>query len=222
MTVNQPQPVARNLSAAVLAGGASRRMGTDKALMTLAGQTLLERALRGVANVADDVVVVGDRTPYHRYGVPVVADEFPGAGPLGGIATALRCARHEYVLVVACDMPFLSAPLLQAMADLPRDYDALVPVTVGRRGGQAGGSTYETLHAIYRRTSLPAIERRIADGELQVVAALAGLAVCELQEEWLREYDPNLMSFLNANRPGDLEAATALLGDESISVEDRE
>lgn len=220
MTTDQTQPVTRDLSAAVLAGGASRRMGRDKALMTLDGRTLLERAIAAVASIADDTFVVGDRAPYHQFGIPVVADVFPGAGPLGGIATALRHASHEHVLVVACDMPFLSLPLLRAMAAQSRDYDVLVPVTSSSPGDPRAASTYETLHAIYGRAILPAIELRIGCGELRVVAALAGLAVRELPEAWLRTYDPALRSCVNANRPDDWEAAKALLGDESVSVED--
>jgi molybdopterin-guanine dinucleotide biosynthesis protein A len=221
MTTNQAQPAAGGLSAAVLAGGASRRMGRDKALMTLEGRTLLERAIAAVGRIAGDTFVVGDREPYRQFGVPVVADAFPGAGPLGGIATALRYAKHEHVLVVACDMPFLSVPLLQAMVGQPRAYDALVPVTSRSPSGQRAASTYETLHAIYGRSILPAIELRIARGELQVVAALAGLAVRELPEAWLREYDPALRSFVNANRPEDWEAAQVLSVAKSVSVEDR-
>jgi molybdopterin-guanine dinucleotide biosynthesis protein A len=221
MMSNQSQPAALELSAAVLAGGASRRMGRDKALMTLDGRTLLDRAVAAVASLAGDTFVVGDRASYHQFGVPVVADLFPGAGPLGGIATALRHARHEHVLVVACDMPFLSLPLLRAMAAQPRDYDVLVPVIGGSPNRLRTASTYETLHAIYERSILPALELRIARGELQVAAALAGLVVRELPEAWLREYDPALRSFVNANRPDDWEAAKALFGDESVSVEER-
>lgn len=211
-----------NLSAAILAGGASRRMGTDKALLTLSGRTLLERTIATVARVADDVMIAGDRGPYHRFGVPVIPDVFPGTGTLGGIATALRHARHEYVLVVACDMPFLSARLLEAMAGQPRDFDVLVPLTHASHSRQGGQHTYQTLHAIYGRTCLAPIERRLADGDLRVFAALAGLRVRELPEDWLRRYDPDLDSFVNANHPDEWIAASARLGDEPSTVEDRE
>lgn len=214
-TITLHLPARLAVSAAILAGGASRRMGTDKALMTLAGQTLLERAIACVAHVSDDIMIVGDREAYHRFGVPVVADAFPGSGTLGGIATALRRARHEYVLVVGCDMPFLSGALLEAMANEPRDYDALVPVTGASR-------TYETLHAIYRRRCLIPIERRIARDELRVVDALADLRVRALSEAWLRRFDPVLDSFVNANHPDEWAAAKARLGNESSTVEDRE
>jgi molybdopterin-guanine dinucleotide biosynthesis protein A len=221
MVTNQRTSASSDLSAADLAGGASRRMGRDKALMMLDGRTLLERAIASVSSVADDTFVVGDREAYHHFGVPVIADAFRDTGPLGGIATALRHARHQHVLIVACDMPFLSSPLLVAMARQPRDYDVLLPVTSRMAGDRREEPTYETLHAIYGRAVLPAIESRIERGELQVVAALAGLTVRELPEAWLCEYDPALRSFVNANRPEDWDTAMALLGEEPVSVEDR-
>ncbi len=222
MTIYQSQASVHEMSAAVLAGGASRRMGADKALMMLAGRTLLDRAVTSVSGIAGETLIIGDRSPYHRYGVPVVADTYPGAGPLGGIATALRQARYEAVLVVACDMPFLSLPLLAAMAGLPRDYDVLLPVTDGASGVNGGPATYQTLHAIYRRGCLPAIERKIELGELQVTAALTGLTVQELPESWLRRFDPDLVSFTNANRPGDWDAVTAQFEGTLESAEEKQ
>lgn len=197
-------------------------MGSDKALLTLAGRTLLERAIASLAGVVDDLTIVGDREAYHRFGVPVIADAFPGAGALGGIATALQHARHEFALVVACDMPFLSRGLLEAMAGQPRDYDALVPVTIEAQSSKAGRRIYETLHAIYGRGCLAPLERRIADGELKVVTALAGVKVRELSEEWLRNYDPQLQSFVNTNRPEEWAAALARIRGETSTVEVRE
>lgn len=220
MASNRPAP--SSLSAAVLAGGASRRMGSDKALLTLADQTLLERAIAAVSVVADDVRIVGDREAYHRFGVPVAPDLYPGTGPLGGIATALRLARNEHVLVVACDMPFLSVALLEAMANVPRGYDALVPVTGFRGSRQGGGRFDETFHAIYRSTCLEVIERRLARGQLTVFEMLADLNVEKLPEVWLRRYDPALESFTNTNDPEQWRAALARLGGDVSTAEDQE
>jgi molybdenum cofactor guanylyltransferase len=217
------EPVVRfDISGAILAGGASRRMGADKALLRLADQTLLERVIATVAHVVDDVIVIGDRPPYRRYGVPVVADDYPDAGSLGGIATALRHARHEYVLVVACDMPLLSVALLRAMADVTRDYDALVPVTETARNRQVAARTHQTLHAIYGKPCLPPFERRIQNGDLKIVAALADVRVRALNEAWLRRYDAELESFVNANDPAEWAAVMARLEETSSTVEDRE
>jgi molybdopterin-guanine dinucleotide biosynthesis protein A len=207
------------LSAAVLAGGMSRRMGRDKALETIAGRTLLERAVDAVRDVTTDVSIIGRRDAYLGCGVPVIADDYPGAGPLGGIATALRHSRREFVLVVACDLPFLSVPLLRAMAALPRTYDVLLPVTAAAERHQDGEVTRQTLHAIYRRSCRARFDACLERGERQVVAALAGLDVRELPESWLREYDPDLQSLMNTNRPADLIAARNLAGAQGFDQE---
>ncbi len=197
------------VSAAVLAGGQSRRMGTDKALLEFDGVALLSRALQAVSAVSDDVYVVGDRPAYHEFGVPVVGDAFPGSGTLGGIATALLHARHDHVLVVACDMPLLDPAVLKAMANEPRDYDILVPALAGGRSQQGGRQTYETLHAIYTKSCLPAIEARLQHEEYKVIGFFEDVSVRVIDEAWLRSLDPELRSFLNANDPAELERVLA-------------
>jgi molybdenum cofactor guanylyltransferase len=204
------------LSAAVLTGGQSRRMGTDKALLPVGGTPLVQRVLEVVAAVAEDVQIVGDRPAYHQFGVPVVADRFPDAGALGGIATAIEAARCERVLVVACDMPLISRRLLRAMADEPQDYDVLVPVTAAERSQQGGDVTYETLHAIYTRACLDAIRSSLAQGRRRVVGFFPSVTVRQLPEGWVRQYDPDLRSFLNANNPAELEYALTLIDREVI------
>lgn len=211
----------RDVSAAVLAGGASRRMGSDKALLTIDGQTLLERAIAVVAAIADDVTIVGDREAYHRFGAEVIGDVYPGAGALGGVLTGLLAAQHEFVLVVACDMPFLSPILLAAMADQPRDYDVLLPVTSRPGVERLEDRTCETLHAVYRRRCIPEFERRIANGELRIASALSGLSVRELNDDWLRRYDPDLVSFVNTNDPAEFDSARARIATEPLPVEDQ-
>jgi len=159
------------LSAAVLAGGQSRRMGEDKALLPLVpgGRPLLAVVLDRLSAVADDLfVVASDRPAYDRFAVPVYPDEIAEAGTLGGIATALRRARHEHCFVVACDMPFLRPAFLAWMAAQRRSYDALVPRVPGE-SRQGSGAIWQTLHAIYGVDCLPPIERRLAAGERKVI-----------------------------------------------------
>jgi molybdenum cofactor guanylyltransferase len=191
------------LSAAVLAGGQSRRMGTDKALLPLRpgdpplAQVVLDR-VRAVA--AEVMIVAAERPAYARFGVPVVPDRYPGTGTLGGIATALAAASHDYCLVVACDMPFLNPALLRWLAGLPRDYDALVPRLPGE-SRQGGAFVFQTLHAIYARSCLPAIERRLGAGHLRVVGFFEDVRVRAVEEREVRALDPDLRSFFNANTP---------------------
>jgi molybdopterin-guanine dinucleotide biosynthesis protein A len=196
-----------NLSAAVLAGGSSRRMGVDKALMRFAGSTMIERVLTILFAVSHDVMIVGDRPEYHKFGTRMVADIWPGAGALGGIASALCSARSSHVLCVACDMPLLSQPLLRAMADEPRDYDVLALVTAHRDDETPVSEVVHPLHAIYSRDALPLIEKRIRAGSLRAEDAVRALNARFLQAEWIRRFDPTFQSLTNVNTPADLQAA---------------
>src|SRR5579875_3832675 len=113
---------------AVMAGGKSSRLGRDKALLTIDGETLLARALRCVASVTAEQLVIGPpERAAQAPGVRVVPDAYPGSGPLGGIYSALQAASHDSVLVVACDMPFLNGALLAYLLTLAPGYDVVLP-----------------------------------------------------------------------------------------------
>src|SRR5690606_911341 len=112
-----------NVSVAILTGGESRRMGQDKALLDWNGTPMLAHILarlRPLGELIAEVLIVGDRPQYHEFGAAVIADRYPGAGTLGGIATALEVARNDWVLILACDMPLISAALIREMLKLPR------------------------------------------------------------------------------------------------------
>ena len=202
------------LSAAALAGGQSRRMGTDKALLPLAagGEPMLRVVLKRLSAVADDVLVVANnREKYEEFGAPVVPDLRPDIGALGGIQAAIASSAHDHCLVVACDMPFLSLPLLQRMADEPRDYDVLVPLVPGESRQRSDGLVFQTLHAIYGKQCLPFIEQRIIEGRKQVVAFFEDVRVRTLDIAEIRRWDPDLRSFFNANTPEALRAAAQII-----------
>lgn len=192
------------LSAAALAGGQSRRMGTDKALLPLVagGQPMLSVVLERLSMVADETIVVADeRARYADLGVRVVPDLSRHVGTLGGIQAAIAWSAHEHCMVVACDMPFLSLPLLQRMAEEPRDYDVLVPLIPGESRQRDDGLVFQTLHAIYSKRCLPFIEKRIAEGRKQVVGFFDDVRVRTLDVAEISRWDPELRSFFNANTP---------------------
>jgi molybdenum cofactor guanylyltransferase len=192
------------LGAAVLAGGQSRRMGTDKALLPLVagGPPMLAVVLDRLSAVADETIVVADDRPrYAALGARVVPDLSRHVGALGGIQAAIAWSAHEYCLVVACDMPFLSLPLLRRMAAEPRDYDVLVPLIPGESRQRNDGLVYQTLHAIYSKRCLPFIETRIAEGRKQVVGFFDDVRVRTLDVAEISRWDPHLRSFFNANTP---------------------
>jgi molybdenum cofactor guanylyltransferase len=202
------------LSAAALAGGQSRRMGTDKALLPLVagGEPMLGIVLQRLSAVADEVLVVAnDGAKYAALGARVVPDLRPDVGALGGIQAAIASSEHDYCLVVACDMPFLSLPLLRRMADEPRDYDVLVPLIPGESRQRSDGLVFQTLHAIYSRDCLPFIEKRIAEGKKQVVGFFEDVRVRALDVAEIARWDPDLRSFFNANTPEALRAAAQLM-----------
>ena len=194
-------------------------MGTDKALVPIAddGPPMLKIVLDRVATIAEDVTIVGgDTERYEEFGVRIVPDRFPGSAALGGIATAVSAARNDHCLVVACDMPFLSQPLLEQMAREPRDYDVLAPTVPGASRQGDRGFVFQTLHAIYSRACLPAIERQLASGNFQVIGFFPDVVVREMPVEAVRRYDPSLWSFFNANTPEALALARSLTSVEEL------
>ena len=188
-------------------------MGTDKALLPLRpGDPPLARVvIDRVRGVAQEIFLVSpDRPGYAALGVPVVQDRFDEGGTLGGIATALAAATHEHCLVVACDLPFLSVPLLSWLAARPRDYDVLIPRLPGE-SRQGGELVFQTLHAIYARTCLPAIERHLAAGRRQVIGFFSEVRIEAVDLDAVRALDPELRSFFNANTPEAAAEARRLL-----------
>jgi molybdopterin-guanine dinucleotide biosynthesis protein A len=183
----------------VLAGGASRRMGQDKAALELAGRPLLAWVVAALRDAFASVVVVG---PPERAalvpGVAVVADAYPGQGPLGGIATALRHAGGGRIFVAACDMPFLRPELARHLAMLAPDAAAVVPRS--ERG-------IEPLCACYGNACLPLAESLLTNGHRAVQDLLARVAVREVEPEAWSAFDAEGRSLVNVNTPEELDTA---------------
>jgi molybdopterin-guanine dinucleotide biosynthesis protein A len=178
--------VANRLTGALLVGGGSRRFGSPKALARLEGQTLAERAHTVLAEVCDEVLVVGKVADRLELPFPVLDDGSEQRAAIVGVAAALRFARTELVVVVPTDMPGLTAAALGALAAAAEGVDAAVPQT-----GPLPGA--------YRRVALSVFEERIAAGELALREALAALRVRVV------ELDPAVLR--NVNVPADLGAA---------------
>ncbi len=194
-----------HVSAAILAGGQSRRMGHDKAALMIHGETLLARTARLMRALTPNVAVIG---PAERAtlvpDLPIIPDRWPKSGPLGGIATALQALSGDAVLVVGCDMPFLKPALLGYLMTLIPGYDAVVV----HLDGQA-----HPLHAVYQRCCLPVLEEQLAAGDLRVHRCLARLQVRYVQEDELDRFDPKHLSSFNANTPEEWEQALRLLAE---------
>jgi molybdopterin-guanine dinucleotide biosynthesis protein A len=186
-------------------------MGTDKAFLPFpeGGRPMIASIIERLRAVAIDITNEAEK--HESLGVLIVPDEYAEVGVLGGIHAALRHAAHDHCLVVACDMPFLNPMLLRQMAEEPRDYDVLIPMTPGesRQGGRDG--VLQTLHAIYGKRCLPAIESRIRSGLHQVVGFFDEVSVTTMEEAQMRLVDPHLRSFFNANTPEAYAMAISLV-----------
>ncbi|MBE3071369.1 MAG: molybdenum cofactor guanylyltransferase, partial [Acidobacteria bacterium] len=149
------------------------------------------------------VLVTTGRTPPGVSGLRVATDRMRGAGPLGGIYTAIQIASPGLALVVACDMPFLTASFLRRLVAEAAGADAAVPRTAD---GQ------HPLCAVYAPSAAEPIRRRIEGGRLKVNDALADLRVRELGPKEIARYDPDGTLFFNINTPDDYKRALAVAG----------
>jgi molybdopterin-guanine dinucleotide biosynthesis protein A len=192
-------------SVVVLAGGKSSRLGRDKALLPIGGQPMLARTVQRLSALTDDLIVVSNEPKSHgslALAARLVPDLEPGQGSLMGIYSGLRVARHARALVVACDMPLLSIPLLWYMLSLARGYDVVIPRLNG---------LLEPLHAIYGKACLPPISRLLDQGQRKIIAFFQEVRVRYIEEDEVDAFDPHRLSFLNVNSLADLDRARLLL-----------
>jgi molybdopterin-guanine dinucleotide biosynthesis protein A len=157
-------------AAFILAGGLSRRMERDKALLAFRGSTLLEHVAAQAAEVAEPITIVGPPERYSHLGYPVIADRHPGAGPLAGIEAALLSSPSERALILACDMPDIPVDLLRSLFE--KSGDCVIPRT--------GDGRLNPLCAVWSRAMLPAVQGALSEGRLKVLDCLEGADVKEV------------------------------------------
>ncbi len=184
------------MTVVILAGGQSRRMGRDKLLLPLAGESLLERALRRWEEGGFRVLVsVAELEKYPFLGARRVPDTFPGAGPMAGLLAGLEKA-GEGVFLTAADMPFSDPKAAREM--IARCGSASACVLRDSDG------RWEPLFGYYRPEAADLARQLLERGERRMQALLEGLTVCCLQPEELGQHW-DARTLLNVNRPGDYE-----------------
>ena len=191
-----------SISLAILAGGRSSRMGTDKSLLSLDGRPIFEHILERLAPLNAPIFIIANNSEkYGRYALPTFPDVIPDQGSLGGLYSAIYNSRSDYTLCVACDMPFLNVKLLAHQISLCGDDDLIVP----RIGGVA-----QPFHAVYTKTCLSTIDTHLMQGRLQASGFYATLNVRWLEEAEVCEFDPQRLSFVNVNTPEDYQSIRQL------------
>ncbi len=164
------------MTLAVLAGGKSRRMGRDKAFLPVGEATLIEETVRPLEKHFDEVLVaISPGQPVPPLPWRTVEDEVSGQGPLRGILTCLRNARHEACFVLACDAPGLSAAVISKIVSASDGADIAVAVT--------NGGLKEPLLGVYRTSVIPEIEALLASGERSILPLFARVKTREVRLE---------------------------------------
>lgn len=178
-------------SAVILAGGQSRRMGRNKSLLPLHGRPMIAHIADQLRPAFDEVLVsTNDAALYAFLGLPIVADEAPGEGPLMGILSSLEAARHDLLFVTGCDIPEMNLAFVRDMLPLTAEHDIVVPVDASGR--------LEPLFAFYRKSVVPRAREILAAGGRRVTDLFVGPRVASppVPAGWLR----------NLNTPEDYRA----------------
>lgn len=186
-----------------MAGGKSRRFGSDKATAVLCGRTLLEHVVASLEDVAVHVVVVGRAAgPPSRLPVVCVQDVFPDRGSLGGLYSGLVAAPTDWSLALACDMPLVSRDLVRWLAaEASSEVDVVMPRL----------EEPEPLLALYHRRCAEPIRRRLEAGALKMTGFLDDVRVRWVGADEVARADGSFASFLNVNTPSDFARAKELL-----------
>lgn len=154
------------ISGIILAGGKSKRMGSNKALLKIGGIPLIERVARSISGVCSEIIIAGgDPNELGHLGYPVVPDVYPGCGPLSGLHSGLQAARNQYSFVSACDTPFLEERFIRRLVSNAMGYEAVI--------FKAGEGFYEPLCSLYGKNFAKAAETSIKNGIYKIMTALS-------------------------------------------------
>jgi molybdenum cofactor guanylyltransferase len=192
-----------DISSIILAGGKSTRLGHDKVLERVGNTSLLEQVISRIDPLSKEIIVVTAKERAFtqlasRPKVKVVSDIFPGQGSLGGIYTGLAKSDSFYNLVIAADMPFVSASLLKYMIGICEGFDFVLPRVNG---------LFEPLHAIYSKNCITPIESILNEGKKVIVELFKYVKVKYIEADEVDKFDPQHLSFFNINTKEELEMA---------------
>lgn len=181
-------------------------MGEDKALKLFLGRPLIQRVVDRLQPIADELIVTTNHPADLSFlNLRLISDLKPGRGALGGLYTAIASAAHPLVAVIACDMPFASAKLIQLSVEIMEKENVDVVIAKNDEG-------YEPLHAVYRReTCLPAIESAIEANQWRVVSWIPQVNARVLTAEEIKSADPEGLAFWNVNTPEEFARAEELV-----------
>ncbi len=194
-----------DVTGVILAGGESRRMGSNKALLPLAGARFIDQVYRRMAGLFDEVIIVTNSPDLYKE-IPCrkVPDIYYAQGSLAGLHSGLAHAKYEKIFVVACDMPFISPAVVKEICAHADQGDLVVPYS---------SNGHEPLHALYSKSCLPAMEQVLDSGLKRIIKFFDKVKLVELPASKIRRHDPEEKSFQNINTPEDYFRLRGTLGD---------
>jgi FdhD protein len=191
------------VSAAILAGGASIRMGTNKALLLIDGVPIITRSYQILARLFHEVVIVTNSPDDYAF-LPCrkVPDVFPEIGSIAGLHSALVHSTQERTFITACDMPFIDPDTVRYLCNIKQEsFDAIVPVTTG---GQ------EPLHAVYASKTRAVFEKAIKGNNRKILDILAQMNLRLISLNEIEKDNKSGKSFLNVNTPEEFKAVSEM------------
>ena len=187
------------MTAVILAGGKSRRMGSNKAFLKLKGKTFIERQIELLREMFDEIFISANTPSEYKYlNLPVFKDIYPEKGPLGGIYTSLVNSSSFYTFMLACDMPFVESGLIKHLKGFTKEYDVVVPKS--ERG-------LEPLHAFYSKNCIDPIKRELDADNLRIISFFPHVKVKIVELESLTSPDSFKNSIKNLNTRNEYEVA---------------
>ncbi|MAT43376.1 MAG: hypothetical protein CL609_13640 [Anaerolineaceae bacterium] len=196
------------VSIVIQSGGQSTRMGEEKGLVPFCGKPLIQNVLERVQHIGDEIIIVTNKPDLYNFlKVKSVNDIYQNYGALAGLHSGLTNAKHNIVVNLACDIPYVNSELLSYLIEKMKkqpDRDVIIPKT------EMG---YEPMQAVYRRkTCLPAVEAAIREKKRRMISWFDQVNVMEIEETTLRTFNQDLENFINMNTKNELQMAENTFG----------
>jgi molybdenum cofactor guanylyltransferase len=190
-----------NVTALILAGGQSKRFsGKEKYFLVLNNERFLDRQIRVLSGLSDEILLITrDANHCSRFTdfaqVHCIPDIRTNTGPAGGLHAGAIHAKNTVLITIACDMPCIKKEVFEYLLSLIKSYEAVIPVH--------DNGMYEMLHAVYNREALSRVLSDTGIGKLTEITGLLKTRSVSMDE--IRQIDPHLTTFININRPEELE-----------------
>lgn len=185
------------MTAIILAGGQSRRMGSDKAFIKIEGLPLIKRQLNLLKGIFKKIIIVSNSPKKYRFkNIKAVTDIIKNRGPLSGLHAGLKASGSFYNFVLACDMPFLNERLVRYMLKNKNDYDVFVPKVENK---------FHPLFGVYSKNCIPVIENMLKKDDLRVLGIFPKVKSGFISKKKIQRFDKGMLSLANINTPEDLK-----------------